>query len=124
MANGLDYVRCRMKWYMALVKTILDDCHTKDSQLCEELKHRIQELYVSILTYEMQCVRSYYHDNLIVRGLRAVVALDDWKCKVLERCITTRSFTLSLMLTGFSFSRDTPNSRVQGSGRYKNLRQH
>lgn len=107
---------------MALVKTLLDDCHTKDSQLRGELKHRIQELYVSILTYEMQCVRSNYHDNPIVRGLRAVVALDDWKCKVLEHCITDGSFTLSLTLTGSSLSGDTPNSRVKSSGRYEALR--
>lgn len=50
-------------------------------ELHECLRKNIQELYYSLLLYQIQCVCYCYRDNHIIRMLRALVTLDDWKGK-------------------------------------------
>lgn len=82
MASGLWYVIGRMQWYMGLVRGLLDATGSKmNEQLRSQFKHRILDLYTNILTYQMQSVCYCYHDRTIMKALRAVIALDDWKGK-------------------------------------------
>lgn len=82
MAGGLLYVMGRIQWYMGLVRGLLDATDsTINEQLRSQFKNRILDLYTNILTYQMQSVCYCYHDRTIVKALRAVIALDDWKGK-------------------------------------------
>lgn len=86
MVDGLCHVAKRMEWYMLLHTILLDREHSstfvKDSQrttLRGYLRKNIQELYYSLLLYEIQCVCYCYRDSQITNTLRALVTLDDWK---------------------------------------------
>lgn len=83
MAAGLWYVMGRMQWYMCLVRGLHDsiDQDRKAEQLYSQFKNRILDLYTEILTYQMQSVCYCYHDHTIMKALRAVLTLDDWKGK-------------------------------------------
>lgn len=85
MVDGLSHVSKRMEWYMLLHTLLLTgtqlahDC--QQAELRECLRKSIQELYYSLLLYEIQCVCYCYRDNYIIKTLRAFVTLDDWKGK-------------------------------------------
>lgn len=88
MVDGLCHVAKRMEWYMLLHTLLLEETQpstsVRDSQhtkLRGCLSKSIQELYCSLLMYEMQCVCYCYRDSHIMRTLRALVTLDDWKGK-------------------------------------------
>lgn len=88
MVDGLCHVAKRMEWYMLLHTLLLEraqpsssvpDC--RQAELRDSLKKSIQELYYSLLMYEIQCVCYCYRDSVIVKALRVLVTLDDWKGK-------------------------------------------
>lgn len=51
----------------------------RQSELRDQLRINIQELYYSLLTYEVQCVCYCYRESKITKALRALVTYDDWK---------------------------------------------
>jgi hypothetical protein len=55
--------------------------NSQRAKLCGRLRKSIRELYCSLVTYQMQCVCYCYRRNHIVRTLRALATLDDWKGK-------------------------------------------
>lgn len=88
MVDGLSHVAKRMEWYMMLHTLLLArtepnisayDC--QQDELRDSLRKSIQDLYYSLLLYEIQCVCYCYRDSHITRTLRALVTLDDWKGK-------------------------------------------
>lgn len=89
MVDGLFHVAKRMEWYMLLHTLLLERLQSSnpvhDNQhlkLRDRLRKSIQELYSSLLVYEMQCVCYCYRDSRITRTFRALVTLDDWKGKL------------------------------------------
>lgn len=75
-----------MEWYMLLHALLLEKPKSSTSvhenqhaKLRDRLRKSIQELYTSLLMYEIQCVCYCYRDRPITRTLRALVTLDDWK---------------------------------------------
>lgn len=88
MVDGLCHVAKRMEWYMLLHTLLLEqtppstDVHSfQQPELGNGLRKSIQELYYSLLLYEIQCVCYCYRDNNMVKMFRALVTLDDWKGK-------------------------------------------
>lgn len=54
---------------------------TQHAELRDGIRKSIQELYYSILLYEIQCVCYCYRESSIMKTLRVLVTLDDWKSK-------------------------------------------
>ncbi|KAG6357238.1 hypothetical protein INS49_015116 [Diaporthe citri] len=89
MVDGLCHVAKRMEWYMLLHTLLLERAQPTTSvhdnqhaKLRDHLRKSIQELYTSLLLYEIQCVCYCYRDSHITRTLRALVTLDDWKAEL------------------------------------------
>lgn len=111
MADGLRYVVGRIDWYMSLVKSLLQRQHGPSlhdhgrNELHDRLKGRIKDLYVSILTYEIQSVCYCYHDHPIVKALRAVILFDDWKGECnWPRVLFTKLYCYSLKIIDLQFT--------------------
>lgn len=88
MVDGLCHVAKRMEWYMSLHTLLLEqtpqsiDMHgCQRAELHHGLKKSIQELYYSLLLYEIQCVCYCYRGSNMIKMLRALITLDDWKGK-------------------------------------------
>lgn len=88
MVDGLCHVAKRMEWYMLLHTLLLEQTPQsiyvhgcQRAELHTGLQKSIQELYYSLLLYEIQCVCYCYRDNNMIKMLRALITLDDWKGK-------------------------------------------
>ncbi|RYO82755.1 hypothetical protein DL764_009559 [Monosporascus ibericus] len=78
---GIAHVICRMDWYCALTKHLLNKNNISTGNdfqaVLHQLEERVVELYKALLLYQMKSVCSYYRNQGLV-FLRGMLNLDDW----------------------------------------------
>ncbi|KAF3016531.1 hypothetical protein E8E14_011820 [Neopestalotiopsis sp. 37M] len=88
MVDGLVYVVSRLDWYMNLVHVVFQHDAGLNTGNCDRLRTTMEssicKLYMSLLQYQVQSACYYHHYHSIVRGLRAVITLDDWENRLKE----------------------------------------
>jgi len=85
MADAIEHIVKRMKWYMALSRTLLADKKNGNSSWKasrDTLQERITEMYQTILQYEMQSVLYCYKEYPIVKIVKDIFTPDKWTTRL------------------------------------------
>ncbi|KAF5006239.1 hypothetical protein FDECE_7399 [Fusarium decemcellulare] len=83
--EGLEYIVSRIDWYCLLTdKLSSPDGETqKTSEFQPELRKKITDLYMSLLSYQMRSV-NVYHQNRVFTSLADFISYDNWGVKLQE----------------------------------------
>ncbi|CAH0017226.1 unnamed protein product [Clonostachys rhizophaga] len=83
--KGIVYVLSRMEWYWNLVSLLLDENKAEQSSagLRVQLEKHVVQLYVKLLSYQIQSICLYHRNWAAVIG-RDMLKLDDWAGQLSE----------------------------------------
>ncbi|KAF4470557.1 WD domain-containing [Fusarium albosuccineum] len=81
--EGLEHILKRIRWYFALTDSLSSpDGETQGTgTLQEELRKKITDLYMSLLSYQMRSV-NVYHQNRVFTSLADFISYDNWDVKL------------------------------------------
>ncbi|KAL7937634.1 hypothetical protein V8C35DRAFT_277120 [Trichoderma chlorosporum] len=85
MADGLFYVMDRMEWYLAISGFSLKVATESSDDLLRLqglFKAKVIELIQALLEFEIKSVCSCFATNPLLRALKAMLFIDDWKARV------------------------------------------